>query len=270
MSPTGGDSSHLDYRIQSPQGQMKDPTPVVANALGSGGPAQGRGGPEKTDGKTRIILVRHGTTGLNSEGKNRGWTDVPLNAQGEKEIKKLGKELGKKHKIDAIVSSDLIRAKQTALGLADQTKTKNITVHHGFRPWHLGNLHGKDIEETKPTLYDHAGNKPDTPLPGGESFNSFKNRFLGSIKEMGEKHKGKTIAVITHHRGDRAMAAWEKKGMPDDLGVDIKTFTKPGIDPATARKIVYDRRGKRIDSIATRLSKAHSKYFHPLTHLIKK
>lgn len=269
-SPTGGDSSHLDYRIKTPQGNMQNPAPYAASALSPTGQMRGQGGPaekEKT-GKTKVILIRHGTTGLNSDGKLRGWKDIPLNRKGETEVKALGKDL-KKHKIDVIVTSDLVRAKQTALSVAEHAKIPQISINHNFRPWHLGDLAGKDVKETLPTLEHHAGNIPDQPIPGGESFNNFKNRFLSAIKDIHSKHAGKTIAVVAHHRNDRTMAAWEKKGMPDDLSVDVKTFMKKGIEPATARKIVLDRREKRTDDLTTRLSKAHTKFHHPLTYLKK-
>jgi broad specificity phosphatase PhoE len=267
-SPTGGDASHLDYRIKNPQGQYVDPTPVAAKALGSG-TAQGQGGPgpdnnEDPMKKTNLILVRHGTTGLNSEGKLRGWANPPLNEKGEKEITKLGAKLNKEHKIDIVETSDLLRAKQTALGLTDKTKHENIKVNDGLRPWNLGNLTGKDIKETLPTLFNYASKKPEEKIPEGESFNTFKNRFLSSIQKIVKENPGKTIAIVTHHRGDRTMAAWEKKGMPKDLSIDIDTFMQKGIEPATARKIVMDRKEKRTSNIAEGVAKAHRKYKHPL------
>ncbi|MEE4176472.1 MAG: histidine phosphatase family protein, partial [Bacteroides sp.] len=65
------------------------------------------------NGLTRIILVRHGQTLANEKQLLQGSSDGPLNAQGRQEVERLGLHLGN-FQIDHVISSDLIRALDTA------------------------------------------------------------------------------------------------------------------------------------------------------------
>lgn len=183
-----------------------------------------------------ITLVRHGTTHLNVHGKLRGWHDVPLDENGLREAKELGDALIGKG-IDIIITSDLYRAQQTADAIATATGVPIALVTNVLRPWHVGDCTGKDVFETLPILHDHAMNKPDTALTNGESFNTFRNRFLGGVKKLLSEYRDAHVVLVTHHRGDRTMAAWEATGFADDLRIDIDVFLQKGIEPATYRHI---------------------------------
>ncbi len=191
---------------------------------------------ESQKGKV-FTLVRHGTTHLNVQGKLRGWHDVSLDENGLREAEELGLALIDKG-IECIITSDLLRAQQTARAITNATGAPIVLVTNILRPWHVGDLTGKDVLETLPILREHASDKPDVSLEGGESFNSFRNRFLGGVKELLKEYEGTHVALITHHRGDRTVAAWEATGFADDLSIDLDVFLQKGIEPATYRHIV--------------------------------
>lgn len=67
----------------------------------------------------RIILVRHGQTEWNSEGRVQGRTDIPLNARGMAQAEAVGEWLSGR-KIDAVYASPLMRAHDTAKAIADR------------------------------------------------------------------------------------------------------------------------------------------------------
>ena len=67
----------------------------------------------------RIILVRHGQTQWNSEGRVQGRTDIPLNARGMAQAEAVGEWLSGR-KIDAVYASPLMRAHDTAKAIADR------------------------------------------------------------------------------------------------------------------------------------------------------
>jgi broad specificity phosphatase PhoE len=181
-------------------------------------------------------VVRHGNTSLNSANKIRGWEDVPLDTTGHRQAAKLGNAL--KGKVDVIYSSDLKRAKQTADDIAD-TNRISFKVDKGLRPWDVGTFTGTDADKAAEVLERKARSAPNSPVDGGESFNSFKGRFLGTVQRIMSKERGKTVAFVTHHRGERLFAAWEAKGMPKDRSVDLKTFLnwEDGIRPSSSRKV---------------------------------
>jgi len=180
-----------------------------------------------------VTIVRHGETALNADGKIRGWQDVPLNATGRKQADALGKKLANAG-ITHILTSDLSRAEDTANEIG---KTTGIAVDRfsALRPWNLGTYTGKSAKDAAATLEDHAHNKPDVPVDGGESFNSFKQRFLTGVQAALAAVPGAHVALVTHHRGERLFNAWLAKGMPADHSVDMNVFTnwKDGIEPGT-------------------------------------
>src|SRR5579862_9961834 len=71
----------------------------------------------RTSAMTTLLLVRHGETDWNAERRWQGHADVPLNARGRDQSETLAEQLGGED-IDAIYSSDLSRARDTALAVA--------------------------------------------------------------------------------------------------------------------------------------------------------
>ena len=67
---------------------------------------------------TRIILVRHGETDWNAERRWQGHSDRPLNEAGRRQAEELAARLDGAP-IDAVYSSDLLRAHETARLLAE-------------------------------------------------------------------------------------------------------------------------------------------------------
>ena len=65
----------------------------------------------------RLIVVRHGRTPFNVEGRFTGQLDIPLDELGERQAEALGRRLSET-RLDAVVSSDLGRARATAQAIA--------------------------------------------------------------------------------------------------------------------------------------------------------
>ena len=184
-----------------------------------------------TDRRT-IYVVRHGATKFNGEAgvsvdRERGWSDVPLTEDGREEARKAGASLKNKG-ITAIVSSDLVRAKETAkiiggiIGIKPEFSFK-------LRPWNLGDLTGKDMKEANPQIA--AGTRsPDKPVPGGESFNAFKTRAFQGLDEAVMKHSD-PLLIVCHHRLERLIAGWVKAGEPPSHAINLNTFLEKGDPP---------------------------------------
>ena len=134
------------------------------------------------DSKTVVAyLARHGRTSLNASGKFRGNADPHLDPTGVKEAHKLA-EFFEPIEISYIFCSDKHRAVQTADIVA---KTKKIKVHQveNLRALDVGDFSGTDrTPESEAKLQTYLDD-PDTPIPGGESLNQFKQRILPCIQE---------------------------------------------------------------------------------------
>ncbi|HVM96157.1 MAG TPA: histidine phosphatase family protein, partial [Candidatus Acidoferrales bacterium] len=192
----------------------------------------------------QIQIVRHGATELNDErvsvDRIRGWSDIPLSEEGQQQALILGEKMAQDPP-DVIVSSDLMRAKDTAEIVAEITGVPLKLITKGFRPWNVGIFSGMITEEAIPILADYARNNPAEIVPDGESFNSFKERFLTTLWEVLRKYDGR-IAIVTHHRGERLMEAWEAEGFPDDGSIDIDVFCRQGEATGTVVNMTVDIR----------------------------
>jgi broad specificity phosphatase PhoE len=192
-----------------------------------------------------ILLVRHGATKLNSEDnsasvdKIRGWLDVPLTAEGRAGAKKTAAKL-KDSGIEIVVSSDLQRAHDTAKMIAQACGAKCVATQK-LRPWDLGNMTGQESKTHLPRIEKFVRDAPDKPVPQGESFNSFKKRAFEGINEAIRAHPGKRIALVTHHRVERLIEAWQKAGEDADHSVDADSFVQRGLPPGGIKTIRLDR-----------------------------
>ncbi len=187
-----------------------------------------------------IYILRHGATKLNnqtdmSEDRIRGWTDVPLAEEGRKEAEAAGLKLKPKG-VQAIVTSDLSRAKETAAIIGKILGVKPA-VSRGLRPWNLGTFAGKSSKEAMPAIAQYVQEKPDTAVPDGESFNAFKMRAFEGLADAIEANHGKVLVIVTHHRNERLYEAWGKAGRPEDLSIDLKEFLQKGDPPGGIKEL---------------------------------
>lgn len=149
---------------------------------------------------TRICFVRHGETDWNSSLKFQGQIDIALNAVGLRQSEALESAfagLG----VAAIYSSDLSRARQTAMPIARATGLPIVPVD-ALRERHFGRCEGLTIEEIADRYPQDAAaiemNDPDYQIPGGESRRQLNDRVLGCIDVLVSRHASELIVVVTH------------------------------------------------------------------------
>ena len=155
---------------------------------------------------TELIVIRHGETDWNRQHRFQGQIDVPLNALGLEQARRLGQRLAAEcidappgAQPDALVVSDLQRARQTAQPLADALGRPAL-VQPLWREQGFGILEGLDV----PTIrHRHAGlwaqwlrHDADYALPqGGESNVAFHARVL---QALGALPAAARVVVVTH------------------------------------------------------------------------
>ncbi|MET0718473.1 MAG: histidine phosphatase family protein [Pseudoxanthomonas sp.] len=149
--------------------------------------------------KTTVVLVRHGETDWNIEGRIQGHTDIPLNEIGVAQADATGKRLRGEH-FDAIYSSDLARAYSTALpAVADASR---IVREPRLRERNLGVLQGLDGAEARakqPAAWKvFKARDPGAMLEGGESLGHFARRAVMFVEEAVARHAGGRLLIVTH------------------------------------------------------------------------
>jgi probable phosphoglycerate mutase len=150
---------------------------------------------------TALVFIRHGETDWNRQQRFQGQLDVPLNALGLTQAQRLADRLAADPH-DALFSSDLQRAQQTAAPLAAHWALAP-TLLPGLREQRFGMLEGLDvptIQQQHPELWQHwLAHHGDYALPeGGESLRQFHHRVLATVRELAEQTRGQRVAVVTH------------------------------------------------------------------------
>lgn len=149
---------------------------------------------------TRLIVVRHGETQWNIEGRRQGHLDSPLTLQGRAQAQALADRFTK-GSCSAVYSSDLGRAYDTARTIAERTGHQ-VVADERLRERHLGIFQGLDGDEIRSRYQEeyerHKMGGAEYAVPGGESFNDQVRRNLTCFEELGERHAGAAIIVVTH------------------------------------------------------------------------
>jgi len=168
---------------------------------------------------------------MNEENdKIRGWRDLPLSPKGKEEVVRLGKKL-KGEDFDGIISSDLERARQTAEAIAKETGKPIYGYTRSLRPWDAGELTGQEANKIVSKM-NHYIDHPEETVRDGESFNTFKDRYLTAIQDIKKYFPKKTILIVAHHRNNVLLDGWIKDGEKKDFQVNRSKMEGKGISPA--------------------------------------
>lgn len=167
---------------------------------------------------TILIFVRHGESEGNKSDSFNGHINVPLSILGKRQAAKTAEFLDQ-FKIDAVYSSDLTRAYETAKFTADR---QNITIvtSKNLREINGGDFEGvkySEIEARFPKEYnDWRNDMGNCRCPNGESVRELLQRVNNTVMQIVEKHKGQTVMIATHGTPMRAMSTvWFKKDITD-------------------------------------------------------
>jgi probable phosphoglycerate mutase len=155
---------------------------------------------------TTILLVRHGETDWNRERRWQGHADRPLNDTGRAQARALA-ELLAAEPPDAIVSSDLGRARETAeivgarIGVAVELDSRLREVDVG--EW--SGLTAAEVEQRFPDGLRRrlAGG---TGWERGETYEQLHERVVAALHEIAAAAGEGRVLVVTH--GGAMRAVW--------------------------------------------------------------
>jgi len=178
---------------------------------------------------TTILLIRHGETAWNAERRLQGHLDIPLNPEGERQARLLAAALAF-DPLDVLVSSDLMRARQTAQAIAD-LRAMPLQIEPGLRERCYGGFEGllySEIEGRFPREFAAwQARDVDAVLPPGancgETFHAFYERATSAILALGAAHPGRTIALVAHG-GVLECAYRLARGLALETPRDFKVF----------------------------------------------
>lgn len=169
----------------------------------------------------RIILIRHGETTWNIEGRYQGQEDTPLSTRGLEQGRLLAQGL-KDVPLDICISSPLQRSYQTCKFCADlhklpvSTDARLTEINHG--DWE--GVLAPDIAKAYPVEFEQWHTAPhlvQMPGNGGECLEDVRRRVRAAFDEYAQKYEGKTVLVAAHDAVNKAIIC-------DLLGLGMEHF----------------------------------------------
>jgi broad specificity phosphatase PhoE len=159
----------------------------------------------------RLLLVRHGETEWNRQGRFQGQIDVPLNDNGRSQAAKAGEFL-KDVAIDFAVSSSMARPKETAEIILKQHPSVNLELEPGLREISHGLWEGKfesEIDQEFPGELERWRTLPaEVQMPEGENLHQVWERSVAawqSIVEQAIAQKQQIGLIVAHDATNKTL-----------------------------------------------------------------
>lgn len=149
----------------------------------------------------RLLVARHGATQHNLDARFTGQIDAPLSALGERQAEALAQRLAR-WRLDALVSSDLRRATETAERIGRRLGMP-VALDAALREISLGDWEGRavgDVRREEGALMARIETDPtgETAYPGGESWAWFSARVLGALERWRALYPDGDLLWVAH------------------------------------------------------------------------
>jgi broad specificity phosphatase PhoE len=191
---------------------------------------------------TTLLLVRHGETDWNRDGRWQGHSDTHLNELGRQQAERLAEEIDG---VDVVYSSDLARARETAEILARRLGV-DVRLDERLRERGFGAWEGKTRAEIEAEFADAHARWVAGEGPGAddaEPFEEFGTRVRGFLDDVLIRHPEETVLIVSHGGSIRVIHA-----LADGLDYVRDHRSIPAVPNCTAvRYAVKDGRLEPID-----------------------
>ena len=143
----------------------------------------------------RIYAIRHGQTNYNLNRLVQGWTDHPLNENGEAQAKRMGCYLKQRQvQFTKVVSSPLIRSIKTAEIIQNELNVNlEIEIDPAFIERDFGVFEGDDVDVTSKTI-----STPNFRRDGYEHDEALLQRIQNGLDNLYQRHPNEIILLSCH------------------------------------------------------------------------
>lgn len=192
---------------------------------------------------TRLLLIRHGYSSGNKERRFSGQIDLPLSAEGLEQAERVCAYIEENYKVDAIYSSDLVRAVDTVKPLASALNLP-IHIHRELREINEGIWQGvlmTEVQEKYPEQYAfYKSNLGLHQFEGGECYASMLARLTPMIDKIVADNPDKTVVIGTHGAVVRGLLSlWQ--GIPLERVMEV-----PRVPNGTVTEVEIDGDAVRV------------------------
>jgi probable phosphoglycerate mutase len=189
---------------------------------------------------TALFLIRHAANDFVKEGKMAGWLpDVHLNDEGRQQAGQMAARMDK-IVLDAIYSSPLERAGETAEYLA-RPRGLEVQRRESLGEIRIGAWEGQKIEDLNKTdewrmfqVYPSGAR-----LPGGETGRQMQMRAVGEVESICAAHPEGSVAIVSHADTIKAVVAHY-------AGIHLDLFQRLVVSPASVTVLWIGPWGPRV------------------------
>jgi len=180
-----------------------------------------------------LVIVRHGRTAANAAKLLQGRVDHPLDEVGAHQAKLIAGALGE---VDRVISSPLLRARQTAeeLGLP-------IEIDERWQEIDYGDYDGTPVRDVPADVWQRLRSDPDYVPAGGEPYSSLFARVTSALDDLREEARDRMIVVVSHVSPIKVAITWA-------LGVPATAGFRCYLDQASVSRIDVGSNGPVLRS----------------------
>lgn len=173
-----------------------------------------------------LILVRHGQTVNNAEGRLLGRADPPLTELGRRQAATLAAAVGH---VDRVVSSPLARARETAAVFGGSVEIDERWVEIDY-----GDYDGRPLADVPAELWQRWRTDIAFTPPNGESLAAVGERVRAACDELMAEARDRHVVVVSHVSPIKAAVAWAL-GVGDEVAwrlfLDVASVSRVGVGP---------------------------------------
>lgn len=184
-----------------------------------------------------LILLRHGQTATNAQGRLLGRADPELTALGLDQARAAAVAIGD---VTRVITSPLRRARATAECLGAPVEVDDRWIELDY-----GEYDGKPFAEVPADVWSRWRADPDFVPPGGESLTALGARVRAACAELSESALDADVVVVSHVSPIKAAVAWA-------LAVGDEIAWRMFLDVAAITRIAVGPRGPSLRSFNER------------------
>ena len=190
----------------------------------------------------KVLLVRHGETDWNQERRIQGsGSDRPLTEAGKQQAESTGSRL-KQESVQAIYSSPLRRARDTAQAIARHHQLE-VQIEPSLNEIYAGELEGISLKKIGSFLSElvarERGYESIHKQYGGESRIEVQERAWGAIQRLADNHRNGAIVVVSHYFVTLSIIC-------SVLNLPLSEMGRLRLDTSSISTILFDERGIRL------------------------
>ena len=184
-----------------------------------------------------LILLRHGQTSANAQALLQGHIDLPLDDVGREQAQKCGAFIKQHFPSAVVVSSPLMRARQTAEQLSDDVRIDDRFIELNYGDWD-----GVALTEVPQQQWATWRSDPHFRPPNGESLAELDERVRPALEELAERAQHEHVVVVSHVSPIKSAVTWA-------LGVGPSATWRCHLDRASICRIAISPRGPSLTSL---------------------